>query len=297
MVLVATFIPSLLGAITILYESPRWLLMNGDADHATAILKEVARVNGNKYPDSAQLRQPSRDLDLDASAPGGGGGGGGGGAGAAKSSVSLATLFTHPELRRRQLVMMLGWFTCSFVFYGISIVGSGLSSDPYTGLITQSVAEIPGIILAIVLLDWRRTGRRGSLALTFAGSGLAMLLLAGAGSSHTPSLRTALALLGKMGITAAFAIVYILPIELIPTCLRVGSMGLCSMFARVGGIIAPFVLLLGAVVGPGGPFLLFAIPAILSAVLTLRLPETLGKPLPQTISDVTPTTMSWRLSG
>ena len=31
MVLVATFIPSLLGAITILFESPRWLLMNGDA--------------------------------------------------------------------------------------------------------------------------------------------------------------------------------------------------------------------------------------------------------------------------
>lgn len=243
-------------------------------------------MNGNKYPDSAQLRQPGGDVDASAPAPSGGG----------TVEVSLATLFTHPELRQRQLVMMLGWFTCSFMFYGISIVGSGLSSDPYTGLIWQSVAEIPGVIIAMFALDWHRTGRRGSLALCFAASGLAMLLT-GALTSASASLTTTLALLGKTGITAAFAIVYILPIELIPTCLRVGSMGLCSMFARVGGISAPFVVLLGAVVGPGGPFLLFAIPALLSAVLTLRLPETLGKPLPQTMADVTPTTMSWRLSG
>ena len=42
---------------------------------------------------------------------------------------------------------------------------------------------------------------------------------------------------GKLGISAAFAIVYILPVELIPTGLRSSSMGLCSMVARIGGTL------------------------------------------------------------
>ena len=79
-----------------------------------------------------------------------------------------------------------------------------------------------------------------------------------------------------------------LPVELIPTGLRAGSMGLCSMVARVGGILAPFVVLLGGG-RPALPFLVFAVPAGMSAVFTLLLPETLGKPLPQTLADVTHT--------
>ena len=72
-------------------------------------------------------------------------------------------LFTHSELRKRQLMMIFQGFSCSMLFYGISIAGSGLTDNPYTDFTWQSVAEIPGILIAIVLLDLQWTGRRGSL--------------------------------------------------------------------------------------------------------------------------------------
>ena len=39
-------------------------------------------------------------------------------------------LFTHPELFKRQCVMMLGWFTCSMVFYGTTPSSLSYSSYP-----------------------------------------------------------------------------------------------------------------------------------------------------------------------
>jgi MFS family permease len=50
-----------------------------------------------------------------------------------------------------------------------------------------------------------------------------------------------LSTIGRAGVSAAFASVYVYTVELFPTSVRHRSLALCSMFARVGNLIAPFI--------------------------------------------------------
>eukprot|EP00058_Branchiostoma_floridae_P022695 XP_002608185.1 hypothetical protein BRAFLDRAFT_125863 [Branchiostoma floridae] len=68
--------------------------------------------------------------------------------------------------------------------------------------------------------------------------------------------------------------------------LVLGNMGIgtVSMIGRAGGILAPFVALLGKYWAPL-PLLTFGVLSFLNGVAILALPETLGVPLPNTLED------------
>ena len=94
------------------------------------------------------------------------------------------------------------------------------------------------------------------------------------------SMTTLLALCGKLCIAAAFnvwsfsyivclkqivyrsfvhiQVVYIISSEIFATTIRNSALGLASALARVGAILAPFVVMLGEL-APGAQFLLFGI--------------------------------------
>lgn len=50
-----------------------------------------------------------------------------------------------------------------------------------------------------------------------------------------------LSLIGKFGAAASFSIVYVYASEIFPTEYRSIGVGSCSMFARVGGMVAPLI--------------------------------------------------------
>lgn len=63
-------------------------------------------------------------------------------------------------------------------------------------------------------------------------------------------------------------------------------LGYQNQAARVGGIIAPFIVMAGAATAGGGnliPFATFGAAALLAGLLIFTLPETLGVPLPDTL--------------
>ena len=98
-------------------------------------------------------------------------------------------------------------------------------------------------------------------------------------------LSVSLAGIGKLGTSAAFSATYIYSVEIFPTVARNTGIGYASCFARIASISAPQIALLGDYVAPWLPFVVYGAVATLGGLLVLLLPETLRRPLPQTVSD------------
>ena len=96
---------------------------------------------------------------------------------------------------------------------------------------------------------------------------------------------TALALLGKMCIAASFKISYLISGEIFATSIRNSSVGLVSGVARVGSILAPFIVMAGEA-SPGLEFLVFGLLGLTGGLLAMKLPETRGLPLPETVAEM-----------
>lgn len=50
-----------------------------------------------------------------------------------------------------------------------------------------------------------------------------------------------LAMIGKLAITSSYGAVYVFTAEQFPTVIRNVGLGACSTFARIGGVIAPYI--------------------------------------------------------
>jgi len=73
--------------------------------------------------------------------------------------------------------------------------------------------------------------------------------------------------------------------ELMPTTVRAAGVGSCSLVSKLGGALAGTVSTMADyhVVIPN---ILFASMALTSAALTIMVPETKGRPMPESLDDV-----------
>jgi len=151
----------------------------------------------------------------------------------------------------------------SVVYYGLTLAVKTLGWNIYFDTALLGIVEIPAYFLTIILLDWYepfplylysefnflnpflthhlyydyvRSGRRKTLAGFMILGGVSCMLVKFSSSMLFP-------LLGKLAIAASFSIIYIQSAELFPTVIRNSGLGLCSSFARIGGIVAPYIAL------------------------------------------------------
>ena len=183
----------------------------------------------------------------------------------------------------RSLNMFYQWFSVTMCYYGLSFASVSLLGDPYTNAALSYFIEIPGYIFCIVVMDcW---GRRPILSFCQLVSGIACIA---AGLmykiDYLQDLQIFLSLIGKFGAAACFAIVYVYTAELFPTTIRNTSIGACSTIARVGGIMANLVGLLAPYWGPA-PMVVMGIVAVIAGTAALKLPETVGRRLPETMKE------------
>lgn len=196
---------------------------------------------------------------------------------------NLLDLFKTPNIRKNTICMAINWIVCSFGFYGVSQYIGQLSGDIFINIAISAVLNCIATVVIFFMTKYMK--RKSSLLLLNIGSAVCLFLIAaipdeGAGAM----VKVVLACIGNLGMFVAFIVVYLYASELFPTVVRNVAMGICSMLARIGSMVAPFVVTLQSTALWLPPVIFGAAP-LLAAVLCLLMPETKGCDLMNTISE------------
>ncbi|XP_066267297.1 organic cation transporter protein-like [Branchiostoma lanceolatum] len=255
-------------------ESPRWLLAQGQNEEAGELISKYAEKNGVELEpgyinEAIELHGPTAKKSEDENS---------------HRSYSLLDLVRTPNLRKRTLNVCFNWFVNSLVYYGLSLNTSNLGGDDYVNSFTSGAVELPAYVVTVILME--RIGRQKTLSGSMVVGGIGCFCTVAVPLSRKDLIpvRTTLAMLGKFGISISFAVIYNYTAELYPTVIRSVAVGVGSMSARIAGIIAPFAIMIGDLWNPL-PLLIFGTMSLVAGGLALLLPDTMGKPLMQTIEE------------
>ncbi|XP_053422911.1 organic cation/carnitine transporter 2 isoform X2 [Nycticebus coucang] len=246
-------------------ESPRWLISQGLFKEAEVIIRRAAKMNGIVAPST--IFDPSELQDLSSKK---------------QQSHSILDLLRTRNIRIVTIMSIILWMTISVGYFGLSLDTPNLHGDVYMNCFLSAVVEVPAYVLAWLLLRYLPRRYSMATALFLGGSVLLFVQLVPPDLYY---LATVLVMVGKFGITAAFSMVYVYTAELYPTVVRNMGVGVSSTASRLGSILSPYFVYLGAY-DRFLPYILMGSLTILTAILTLFLPESFGTPLPDTIDQM-----------
>ncbi|XP_041980321.1 solute carrier family 22 member 4-like isoform X1 [Aricia agestis] len=250
----------------LLSESVRWLLSKHKYEEARKVLENVAELNNTTISEKSIIALMTQ---IENSQP-------------EEDKQSLVTrIIRSPILLRRVCTTPIWWITTIFVYYGLSINSTSLSETTYLNYIVTCGIEIPGFFTAVLILD--KIGRKATLT-----SGFFLSAACNIGFIFIPAeitvARLIIFLLGKFGISVVMTSLYLYTSELYPTEFRHTLLAFSSMIGRIGSITAPLTPVL-ANYWHGTPSALFGGMAVVSGLLTLTQPETLGTRMPNTLEE------------
>lgn len=197
-------------------ESPRYLLIDGQADKARQVLQQVAKENGSTLAvprlqkQGRTTRQPARAL-------------------------------WRAPFMRTTLMLWIVWFMISLGYYGTFIwlprimVAQGFDFlRTYQNTFLMALAQLPGYFSAAFLVE--KWGRKPTLVVYLIFSGIFTFAFA---------LANDLALVVTAGVLMSFftlgawGVLYAYTPELYPTEIRATCMGAASGMTRIAGALAP----------------------------------------------------------
>ncbi|TFK10960.1 BTB/POZ domain-containing protein KCTD5 [Platysternon megacephalum] len=246
-------------------ESPRWLISQGRVQEAEIIIRKAAKTNGITAPDV--IFDPMELQEMTSQK---------------QQTHTILDLVRTKNIRFVTIMSVIIWMIISVGYFGLSLDTPNLHGDAYVNCFLSAVIEVPAYIIAWVLL--RNLPRRYSMAAALFLGGCVLLFIQLV-PPHLHILSIILVMLGKFGITSSFSMVYVYTAELYPTVVRNMGVGASSMASRLGSILSPYFVYLGAY-DRFLPYILMGSLTVLTGILTLFLPESYGTPLPDTIEQM-----------
>eukprot|EP00794_Sanderia_malayensis_P013937 gene13937-15389_t len=290
--IVFTAMPSLVFCLLIKWvpESPRYLTVSGRMDEAIKIVKRIAKDNKKPMPTGTFYRP---EITV------------------AKSNVMD---LLSKDYRITTMLLVFIWFVGGFSYYGIVLLSTemfqtntsgchpeGISKDTsacgcfllttkdYTDFLWTAVAEIPGILIIVPLMDW--LGRKKALAAVFFLGALPFCLL------PICSNRTATVFLifcARAFLSSGLQGCYVYTPEVLPTSIRALGLGVFNCFARIAAMLTPFVAQVLLKSSFYYVIALYASLLFLASIACILLPvETKGRAL----EDTTSLSVSYKKTG
>lgn len=273
--------------------SPRWLYAKGRNQEARKVLMEISDRSGGTLDE--KFLDMFEEKVLENEYKGG--------------NYSSLDLFKYTHMRLITFIMFWGWLVTSMVYYGLGLNAGSLSGDIFANNAFCALFDALAKAGAPFIIQ-TRLGRRLSLSLMFFIGGFsclgAMLLNSYANCDVKPfddcikgaldegpipvcnmtmaGIARYLAFIGKFASSGLFTIIYIYTVELYPTCVRASAVGLCSAGGRIGGALSPLVFGLDQTL-PWFSNTFFGVCSIIAGGSTLFLPETINKPMAQTMEE------------
>jgi len=157
------------------------------------------------------------------------------------------------------------------------------SNSDYLKVFITSVAEWPGLFFAGLCIFL--TGRRNTITLMFSSAALGILLLL---CCTSRVLEVVFLGWARAFLHGSFQSLYIYTPEVYPTTIRALGLGVCSSFARIGGMVTPFVAGVLSNYSVNAAILLYGVMVLAGGILAQFLKkETKGQKMPDTKKDVT----------
>ncbi|CAG9772657.1 unnamed protein product [Ceutorhynchus assimilis] len=271
------YFPGLLSILIWIFlpESIRWLLSKNKLQQAGDALRNIAKINDKvlSREDLESLKKMFKvnGISLEETE-----------AQKAENEGSVASFWSvlkNPVLLVRTIHCSMTWICCTFVFYGLTINSVNISENIHLSFIFAAMAETPGYVIYYYANE--RSGRRKLMFYSLVLGGAFCLAV---GFLPDGWLKLITFFCGKCSLTIAYTVLYVFTTELFPTSSRHAMFSICSMFGRMGSMVAPQVPLL-ARISKRLPLFLFSCMSFTFGFLALFFPETAHIALPHTIED------------
>jgi len=191
----------------------------------------------------------------------------------------------YPTMLKETLLGMFGWTMVSTIVYAYEFGWDKLGNDLYSSYAFFICGDVCANLNVLVMV--RYVGRKKATIFYF----IMVLVFNCIAMIDAPfndeyDLSFLASILGSICAGSAFIMMYLYSSELAPTSHRGMIICCCSIAARIGSIIGPYIFLLNTITDRRVALAIFSVLAAFAAFAVLFLPETHLKPIPETPKDV-----------
>ena len=243
--------------VALIPESPQWLLANSKPEECAEVLARMSRWNRKPiHVSQIKIRQDKVDSSQK------------------KDSGNLTVIFRNKTNLLLTLNFFYQWCITSLMFYGFYYALESISGSVNTNFAIMAVLEIPFNFVCSVLMNF--AGRKKSLLLSLLVIIICCFLtfIPWQFSEDWDLKRVATIIGSKWGTASCFLIIYLYTNEVMPTSIRCTGLHLCSISARVGSFIAPYVVNACMNLSSYTQNIVFIAISVIGVICVFALPET-----------------------